>query len=93
MKKIFIFSFILLMLVSCGEDNSLKPETAEMLIKERIVTQYQPQGQQLEAFLRQGCHEESLNSGAKKGCRLASEENMLNNHLEHGNRNTDAYAI
>ena len=37
MKKIFIFSFILLMLVSCGEDNSLKPETAEMLIKERLA--------------------------------------------------------
>lgn len=37
MKKIFIFSFILFLLVACGEDNSLQPETAEALIKERLA--------------------------------------------------------
>ena len=37
MKRFFISVFVLLMLVSCGEDNSLKPETAEVLIKERLA--------------------------------------------------------
>ena len=37
MKKIFLpFLFVLFLLVSC-EDNSLKPETAETLIKERLA--------------------------------------------------------
>ena len=38
MKKIVLgFVFVLFLFVSCGEDNSLKPETAEMLIKERLA--------------------------------------------------------
>ena len=36
MKKVFIALFVILLLASCGEDNSLKPETAETLIKERL---------------------------------------------------------
>lgn len=36
MKKFFILATILFLLASCGEDNSLKPETAETLIKERL---------------------------------------------------------
>jgi len=37
MKKILILSFILFLLASCGEDNSLKQETAETLIRERLA--------------------------------------------------------
>ena len=38
MKKIVLgFVFVLFLFVSCGEDNSLKPETAETLIKERLA--------------------------------------------------------
>ena len=37
MKRILILvSIIVFLLVSCGEDNSLKPENAEALIKERL---------------------------------------------------------
>ncbi|MBO4711840.1 hypothetical protein J5681_07995 [bacterium] len=35
MKKVFIFVSIIFLLLAC-EDNSLKPETAETLIKERL---------------------------------------------------------
>lgn len=38
MKKVLILVFIIsVLLVSCGEDNSLKPETAEALIRERLA--------------------------------------------------------
>ena len=37
MKKFFVFAIALFLLASCGEDNSLKLETAEMLIKERLA--------------------------------------------------------
>jgi len=37
MKKFFVFLVAALLFASCGEDNSLKPETAEALIKERLA--------------------------------------------------------
>ena len=37
MKKISFFLFALFLFAACGEDNSLTPETAETLIKERLA--------------------------------------------------------